>query len=37
MSEKTKTYILLILIAIALGFIWYTRMGYEQNFIDTLR
>lgn len=37
MTERTKTYALIALILVAIAFIIYTRGGYEQNFIDTLR
>jgi lipopolysaccharide export system protein LptC len=37
MSERSRSLILLVLILIAVGFIFYTRSGYQTNFIDTLR
>jgi|GEM_PF-1288129 len=37
MSERSRSLILLVLILIAIGFIFYTRSGYQTNFIDTLR
>lgn len=37
MSERSRSLILVVLILIAIGFIFYTRSGYQTNFIDTLR
>lgn len=37
MSERTRSFILFVLILMAIGFIFYTRSGYQTNFIDTLR
>jgi len=36
MSETTRTIILLALLAIAIGFMLWTRYNYQINFEDTL-
>jgi hypothetical protein len=37
MKEIHRTIILLIMLAVAIGFIVYLRVGYEHHIIDTLR
>lgn len=37
MKEGYRTVILLILIAIAVGFLAWTQLAYQHNFIDSLR
>jgi uncharacterized membrane protein YhfC len=36
MKEKTRTILLLILLAIAVGFIIWMRKSYSSNFTDNL-
>lgn len=36
MSEKTRTIVLLILLAVAIGFIIWSQNQYDQNFTETL-
>lgn len=35
MSERTRTVILLILLAIAIGFIIWSQSQYEANFVES--
>lgn len=37
MPEKGKTIILVILILLAVGFIVYTRAGYQSNFLGSFK
>ncbi len=34
MSEKTRTIVLVIIIAAAAGFIWYINSQYSSNFVN---
>lgn len=36
MSETKRTLLLLLLLAIAIGFIWWTQNNYATNFTDDL-
>jgi len=34
MNERTRTIILVVLLTIAVGFIWWTKNEYQTNFTD---
>lgn len=36
MNEKTRTILLLALLVLGLGFIYWVQNSYEQNFTETL-
>ena len=36
MSERTRTIFLLLLLAVAIGFIVWSQGQYESNFVETL-